>query len=297
MTRPSLNDLAAFLAVAREQSFTRAAAKLGVSQSSLSQTVRNLEERLGLKLLARTTRSVAPTAVGQTFMRDIAVHIEGIEKEIATLGNLHTKPQGNVRISSSSHAVDAVLWPKLKQVLRDHPDVKVEIIVNNGFIDIVSEGFDAGVRLGESVAKDMIAVRIGPDVRMACVASPAYFAKNPPPRKPQDLVRHACINLRLPRLGGNYQWEFEKGRSKLNLRVEGQLTFSDFGPCLAATLDGFGVAYLGYDIVKPHIEAGELQQVLTDWCPYFPGYHLYYPSRLHGSSAFAVVVDALRFRR
>ncbi len=296
MPHEDLNDLTAFLAVARERSFTRAAAKLGVSQSSLSQTVQRLEQRLGLKLLARTTRSVAPTEIGQTFMRNIGAHMEGIEEEIAALGQYRDKPKGTVRISSSTHAVGAVLWPRLSRVLRKHPDVKVEIVGNNSFIDIVAEGFDAGVRLGEQVAKDMIAVRIGPDLRMACVATPDYFKKNPPPKTPKDLVRHNCINVRLPRLGGFYQWEFEKGRRKLNVRVEGQLAFSDFAPILDATLDGYGIGYLGYDVVKPYITSRQLQHVLADWCPPFPGYHLYYPSRLHTSSAFAVVVDALRYR-
>lgn len=294
--RERIGDLLALMAVARERSFTRAAARLGVSQSSLSQNVLRLEKQLGLKLLARTTRSVSLTEVGQKFIDNIGVHIEGIDNEFAALEQLRDRPQGTVRISSTTSAISAVLWPKLSPVLKNHPDIKVEIIGNNQFLDIVAEGFDAGVRLGEHVAKDMIAVRIGPELRMVCVASPAYLASNPAPKTPKDLVKHQCINLRLLRSGEIYQWEFQKGKRSMNVRVEGQVTFADGPHLLQAALDGYGIAYIGQDLVAPHIASGTLVQLLDDWCPPFAGYHLYYPSRMHGSSAFSIIVEALRYR-
>ena len=249
MPRPTVNDLVAFLAVARERSFTRAAAKLGVSQSSLSQTVRNLEERLGLKLLARTTRSVAPTDAGERLLGTVGPYFDGIEAEMAALSELRAKPAGTVRLTASSHAAETMLWPKLKTFLRDYPDIKVEIIADNGLIDIVAERYDAGVRLGEQVAKDMIAVRIGPDLRMACVASPTYFAKRKPPQTPQQLIEHDCINMRLPTYGGLYAWEFEKGGRELKVRVEGQLVFNEADRVLSAALEGFGICYVLEDVV------------------------------------------------
>jgi DNA-binding transcriptional LysR family regulator len=296
MARENFNDLGAFVAVAREGSFTRAAAQLGVSQSALSHTIRALEKRLGLRLLTRTTRSVSPTAAGERLLHTVAPRFDEIEAELAALGDMRDKPAGTIRISAAEHAANTALWPKLETFLPDYPDIKVEIIVNYGMIDIVAERFDAGVRLGDQVAKDMIAVRIAADLRMAIVAAPAYFAKRGPPRTPQDLAAHDCISLRLPTHGGLYAWEFEKDGHALNVRVEGQLVFNSSLPMLRAALAGFGLACVPEDMAAEHIAAGGLVRVLQDWCPLFPGYHLYYPSRLQGSSAFALLVDALRYR-
>ena len=297
MPGENLNDLSAFLAVARERNFTRAAARLGVSQSALSQTVRGLEAKLGLRLLTRTTRSVAPTEAGERLLRTIGPRIDDIQAELAGMSELREKPAGTVRISADEHAASMVLWPALARFLPDYPDINVEIVVDNGLIDIVAERFDAGVRSGGIVAKDMIAVPIGPDMRMAVVGSPAYLAGAPRPRTPQDLTEHRCINLRLPTRGGLYAWEFEKGARELKVRVEGQLAFNDIGLMLNAALAGFGLAYLAQDQVQPHLDGGRLVQVLADWCPPYPGHHLYYPSRRQQSPAFALLVDALRFRR
>jgi DNA-binding transcriptional LysR family regulator len=296
MARENFNDLGAFVAVAREGSFTRAAAQLGVSQSALSHTIRALEKRLGLRLLTRTTRSVSPTAAGERLLHTVAPRFDEIEAELAALGDMRDKPAGTIRISAAEHAANTALWPKLETFLPDYPDIKVEIIVNYGMIDIVAERFDAGVRLGDQVAKDMIAVRIAADLRMAIVAAPAYFAKRGPPQTPQDLAAHDCISLRLPTHGGLYAWEFEKDGHALNVRVEGQLVFNSSLPMLRAALAGFGLACVPEDIAAEHIAAGGLVRVLQDWCPLFPGYHLYYPSRLQASSAFALLVDALRYR-
>lgn len=296
MARTNINDLLAFIAVAREGSFTRAAAKLGVSQSALSHALRELEARLGVRLLNRTTRSVAPTHAGERLMRNVAPRFEEIEAELAALGELRDMPAGVVRISASDYATDSILLPKLAKFLPRYPDIKVEISVDDRLVDIVAERFDAGVRDGEQIAKDMVAVRIGPDVRMAVVGVPAYFARHPPPKKPQDLTGHVCINLRLPTRGGLYAWEFEKGRRKLNVHVEGQLVFNRPAQMLSAALDGLGLAYLLEDVVQPHVNAGRLERVLADWCPPFPGYHLYYPSRRQHSPAFALLVEALRYQ-
>jgi DNA-binding transcriptional LysR family regulator len=296
MARPNLNDLAAFLAVARERSFTRAAAQLGVSQSALSQVVKELEARLGLRLLTRTTRSVSPTEAGERLLQSLGPHLDGIDAGLAALSELRERPAGTVRINADEHAVGAVLWPALRKVLADYPDVQVELVTDFGMTDIVAGRFDAGVRLGEVVAKDMIAVPIGPDMRMAAVGSPAYFARRPPPRVPQDLTGHTCINLRLPTHDSLYAWEFEEGAREVRVRVEGQVVFNTVSMILRAALDGFGVAYLPLDQVQPHLDRGELTWVLEDWSPPFPGYHLYYPSRRQHSAAFALVVDALRFR-
>ena len=296
MARSNANDLLAFIAVAREGSFTKAAAKLGVSQSALSHTLRGLEARLGVRLLNRTTRSVAPTQAGERLMRTVAPRFDEIEAELAALGELRDRPAGIVRISASDYATDAILLPKLAKFLPQYPDIKVEISVDDRLVDIVAERFDAGVRDGEQIAKDMIAVRIGPDVRMAVVGAPAYFARRPPPKKPQDLTGHVCINLRLPTRGGLYAWEFEKGRRKLNVHVEGQLAFNRPAQMLSAALDGLGLAYLLEDVARPHVDAGRLKRVLVDWCLPFPGYHLYYPSPRQSSPAFALLVDALRYK-
>jgi DNA-binding transcriptional LysR family regulator len=294
--RENVQDLLGFLAVARERSFTRAAAKLGVSPSALSHAVRGLEERLGLRLLSRTTRSVAPTEAGERLLRTAGPRFEEIDAELAALSELRLKPAGTLRITAGEHAAQAVLWPSLAKLLPDYPDIHVEVIVDYGLTDIVAERYDAGVRLGEQVAKDMIAVRIGPDFRMAVVAAPSYFAKRPPPKKPQDLTDHDCINIRLPTYGGIYAWEFEKRGRELKVRVEGQLVFNNLALRLNAALAGLGLAYLPEDHVRTHLEDGRLVRVLEDWCPPFSGYHLYYPSRRQATPAFALLVDALRYR-
>ncbi|MFB9979943.1 LysR family transcriptional regulator [Mesorhizobium kowhaii] len=296
MPRDNLNELTAFLAVAREQSFTRAAAKLGVSQSALSHTLRALEERLGVRLLTRTTRSVSPTEAGERLARSIGPRLDEIEMELAALSALREKPAGTIRITAGEHAADAVLWPAIAGLLPDYPDIRIEIIVDYGLTDIVAERYDAGVRLGEQVARDMIAVRIGPDMRMAVVGAPAYFAARPKPRTPQDLTTHNCINLRLPTYGGLYAWEFEKAGRELKVRVEGQMVFNTAALRLNAVLAGLGLAYLPEDQVHAHLADGRLVRVLADWCPPFPGYHLYYPSRRQATPAFSLLVEALRYR-
>ena len=297
MRRGTLSDLNAFLVVARERSFTRAAAQLGLSPSALSHAMRGLEERLGVRLLMRTTRSVAPTVAGERLMQTVSPHLEAIEQEVTALGALRDRPAGAVRITASENALETVLWPALARLLPDYPEIKVEIAVDYGLTDIVAQRFDAGVRLGEQVAKDMIAIPIGPEMRMAVVGAPAYFARHAPPRTPQDLTQHACINLRLPTYGGVYAWEFEKAGRELRVRVDGQLVFNRAAPMLAAALAGFGLCYLPEDQVRPHLAAGRLTRVLANWCPPFPGYHLYYPGRRQLSPAFAVLVEALRYRK
>jgi DNA-binding transcriptional LysR family regulator len=292
----NFNDLAAFAAVARERSFTRAAAKLRVSPSALSQTIRNLEERLGLRLLTRTTRSVASTEAGERLLRTIAPRFEEIEAELAALSELRDKPAGTVRITAGEHPAISVLQPALKRFLPEYPDIEVEIIIDYGLTDIVAEGFDAGVRMGEQVAKDMIAVRIGPNMRMAVVAAPAYFERYPIPGTPQDLTAHQCINIRLPTYGGIFAWGLEKDGREVKVRGEGQLVFNSLGMRLSSALEGLGVAYMPEDQVLPYIADGSLVRVLEDWCPSFPGYHLYYPSRRQQSPALALLADVLRYR-
>lgn len=294
MPRENYNDLQAFLAVARERSFTRAAAKLGVSPSALSHAMRGLEERLGLRLLTRTTRSVSPTEAGESLLHSLSPNFEGIDAALEALGDLRDKPSGTIRVTSSAHAARTILWPVLTGFLRKYPDVHVEITSDSRLVDIAAERFDAGIRLGEQVAQDMVALRIGPPLRMAVVGTPGYFASAPPLRKPQDLTHHDCINIRFLTHGGLYAWEFEKGKRVLNVRVEGRLTFNDTMQILEAVLGGFGLACLPEDIVMPHIETGQLQRALEDWCPPFPGYHLYYPSRRQPSAAFALLLAALR---
>ncbi len=287
----------AFLAVARERSFTRAAAQLGVCQSALSDTVRELEARLGLRLLGRTTRSAAAAAeAGERLLCAVGPRLDEIDAELAALSALRDKPAGTIRITTAEDSADSILWPALQRFLPDYPDIKVELVVDYGLTDIVAERYDAGVRLWEQVAKDMIAVHIGPDMRMAVVGAPAYFAKWPPPRTPHDLTTHSCINIRLPTYGGLYVWEFEQGGRELKVRVEGQLVFNNMALGLNAVLAGFGLAYLPADKVEAHLAAGRLIQVLTDWCPPFAGNHLYCPSRRQHSPAFALVVEALRYR-
>jgi DNA-binding transcriptional LysR family regulator len=297
MQKRNLAGLQSFLVVARERSFTKAAAKLGLSQSALSHTLREFEERLGMRLLARTTRSVAPTDAGERLLRTVAPRLEEIEAEIVALTDSRDKPAGTVRITAGEHAAQTVLWPKLSKLLPQYPDLKLEVIVDYGLRDIVSERYDAGVRSGERIAKDMIAVRIGPDLRMAVVAAPAYFAARPRPKVPQDLTAHACINLRLPTYDNVYAWEFEKNGREVNVHVEGQLTFNNLALRIEAALAGCGLTYLPEDQVRAHVAQGRLIRVLADWCPPYPGYHLYYPSRKHPSAAFATIVEALRYRK
>lgn len=296
MQRTNLNDLVVFLTVAHERSFTRAAAKLGMSQSSLSHIVRDLEARLGIRLLTRTTRSVSPTEAGERLINSVGPRLDEVESELSAVAALRDKPSGTIRITATDFATDAILMPKLDRFLRDYPDIKVEIITDYGLRDIVAERYDAGVRSGEQVAKDMIAVRIGPDMRMAVVGAAAYFKNRPEPKRPQDLITHNCINLRLPTHGGLYAWEFEKGKRELRVRVEGQLTFNGTPQMLLAALSGFGLAYVPEELAQPHIAKGRLKRVLEDWCEPYSGYHLYYPSRRQPSAAFALLVDALRHR-
>ncbi|RJG01310.1 LysR family transcriptional regulator [Noviherbaspirillum sedimenti] len=296
MARENFNDLLAFVAVAREASFTRAAAQLGVSQSALSQTIRELEARLGIRLLTRTTRSVSPTEAGERLLQTVAPRFDEINAELAALSELRDKPAGTVRISTLEQAADAILLPKLAKLLPDYPDIKVEINTDYRLIDIVEQRFDAGVRFGDQVEKDMIAVRISPDVPTAIVGAPAYFAKRPLPKKPEDLTEHSCINLRLPTYGGLYAWELKKGKRALNVRVDGQLIVNAVPQLIKGTLAGLGLAFALKELVQEHIDAGHLISVLEDWCPAFPGYHLYYPTRRQSSPAFALVVDALRYR-
>ena len=296
MQRGHLDDLVAFVAVGRERSFTKAAAKLGVSQSALSHTMRELEARLGVRLLTRTTRSVAPTEAGERLLHTLGPRFEEIEAELAALSELREKPAGTIRITATEYAVDTILWPKLAKFLARYPDIKVEMFIDNGLTDIVAQRFDAGVRAGEQVAKDMIAVRIGPDLRMAVVGAPSYFKKRSELKRPQDLIGHNCINLRLSTHGGLYAWEFAKGARELKVRVDGQLTFNGTFQMLNAALAGFGLAYVPEALVQPHLAKGRLQRVLEDWCPPYAGYHLYYPSRSQSSAAFALLVEALRYR-
>lgn len=296
MRRENVNDLTAFIAVAREGSFTKAAAKLQVSQSALSYTVRTLEERLGLRLLTRTTRSVSLTEAGDRLLRSIGPRFDEIDSEIAALSALRDKPAGTIRITTVEHAAETILWPAMAQLLAQYPDINVEIISDYSVIDIVAERYDAGVRLGEQVDKDMISVRIGPDFRIAVVAAPSYFQRRPQPRTPQDLTEHACINLRLPTHGGFYAWEFRKGRREVKVGVQGRAAFNTVSMIRNASLEGLGLAYLPEDLVEAAIREGRLVRVLADWCPPRPGYHLYYPSRRQPSPAFALVVNALRWR-
>jgi DNA-binding transcriptional LysR family regulator len=294
----SLDNLAAFAVVGRERSFTKAAAKLGISQSALSQTIRQLEARLGVRLLTRTTRSVAPTEAGERLLGIVAPRFEEIESELASLRELRQKPAGTVRITATEFAIDTILLPKLTPVMRENPDIKIEFIVDYGLSNIVADRYDAGVRSGEQVAKDMIAVRIAPDMRMAVVGAPSYFIKGrTEPKKPQDLVSHNCINLRLPTHGSFYAWEFEKGNRELRVRVEGQLICNGTAQLLNGALAGLGLAYVPEGMVEAYITKGRLRRILADWCPPFSGYHLFYPSRRQSSAAFNVVVEALRYRR
>ena len=296
MTRQPINDLVALRAIVRERSFTRAAAQIGVSPSALSHAIRGLEERVGVRLLTRTTRSVAPTNAAERLLDAIGPHLDGIEAELATLSTLREKPAGTIRITTGIDAAQTILWPALADLLTDYPDIQVELAVETGFVDIVAERFDAGVRLGETVAQDMIAVRIGPDMRMAAVASPAYLTARGSPMTPHDLAAHICINLRFPTHGGLYAWEFERGGRALNVRVKGQLIVNDIVLARQAARDSAGMAYLPEDYIRADMAEGRLVRVLADWCPPFPGYYLYYPSRRQLSPAMSVLIEALRSR-
>lgn len=297
MPRHTLNDLLAFRTVARERSFTRAAAQIGVSPSALSHAIRGLEERVGVRLLTRTTRNVEPTETGERLLGAVVPHLDGIEAELQALGALRDKPAGTIRITTGIDAARAILWPLLSKFLPAYPDVQVELAVEPGFVNIVAERFDAGVRLGETVERDMVAVRIGPDMRMAAVGAPAYFANRPVPATPQDLSVHSCINLRFPTQGGLYAWEFERDGRALNVRVAGQVIVNEIALARQAARDGVGIAYLPEPYVREDIRLGGLTHVLQDWSPPFAGYHLYYPSRRHASPAFSLLVEALRYRQ
>jgi DNA-binding transcriptional LysR family regulator len=294
MARRNLNDLLAFVTVAREGSFTRAAAALGVTQSALSQTIRAMEERLQIRLLTRTTRSVSSTPAGERLLQAIGNRFDEIEAELDALTELRDKPAGTVRITCGDHVLNSILLPKLGPLLREYPDIKLEFDVNYGFRDIVADRFDAGVRLGKTIDKDMIAVPIGPPMRLAVVASPGYFAAHPIPRTPKDLTAHQCINQRMQSSGGLYVWDFERRGQQVNVRVDGQLIFNTTQPQIDAAVAGLGITLLPEDELGPYMADGRLVRVLEDWCPKFEGYHLYYPSRRQPSPAFTLVVQALR---
>jgi DNA-binding transcriptional LysR family regulator len=296
MRREDLADLAGLLAVAEEGSFTRAAARLGVSQSALSHTVRKLEARLGIRLLTRTTRSVSTTEAGKRLLETVQPALETIDRQLENLSELRDRPSGTIRITTPDHAAQTVLWPVIDRFLFDYPDVHIEIDADTSLTDIVAERFDAGVRLGEQIAKDMIAVRIGPQLRMAVIAAPSYFAAHGKPKTPHDLTRHKCINLRMRSSGGLYVWEFEKNGKEVNVRVEGQITFNGAAPIMEAVRSGHGIAYVMEDRAKPLIESGAAVRVMESWCPWFDGYHLYYPSRRQPTPAFSLLVEALRYR-
>ncbi|MGL5699639.1 MAG: LysR family transcriptional regulator [Kluyvera sp.] len=294
MLKDNINDLISFMVVARERSFTRAAAQLGVSQSALSHAMRNLESRLDVRLLTRTTRSVAPTEAGEKLFQRLSPHLQEIESEIAALRDTRDKPAGNIRLTAGEHAMNTVIWPRIKPFMQNYPDINIEVTVDNGLTDIVDARLDAGVRLGEQVARDMVAVRIGPDMRMVVVASPDYLAAHGTPETPHDLQQHRCINMRLPTRGGLYAWEFERNGEPLRVRVEGQLILNCLPQRIDAAEAGLGLAYVPEDTVTDAIADGRLQRVLSDWCVPFPGYYLYYPSRRQHTTAFALLVEALR---
>lgn len=296
MTRQNVNDLLAFLAVARERSFTKAAARFGISQSALSHTIRQLEARLGVRLLTRTTRAVAPTEAGERLLDRIGPHFDQIEIEIDALNELREKPAGTIRIVAGDYAISSVLWPKLKGFLPKYPEIKVELLLDNGLNDIVTERYDAGVRMGEQLAKDMISARIGPDFRYAVVGAKSYFARHPVPEKPQDLMHYTCINYRFPSSGSLWVWEFEDKGREIKVRIDGQLVFNNIFHVLDAALAGHGLAYVPEEIALPHITKGRLQRVLERWSPYWDGYYLYYPSRRQSSPAFVTLLEALRYR-
>ncbi|MGC4250925.1 MAG: LysR family transcriptional regulator [Sphingobium sp.] len=297
MTGENLRDMNAFLAVAQEGSFTRGAVRLGVSQSALSQTIRSLEERLGIRLFSRTTRSVAPTEAGERLLALVAPAMEEIEHGLAQLNELRDKPSGTIRISADEYAVQTVLGPALERFLPNYPDIRVEVTTDQGLIDIVHDRYDVGIRRGGLVSKDMIAVRIGPDVHMTVIGAPAYFEKHPRPSRPQDLTDHGCINLRLSTDGALLPWTFRKNGREHRVKVDGQLVFTTLPPIMQAAVSGLGLAYLPEEFVRPHLEEGRLVEVLTDWRHVFEGYHLYYPNRRQQTPAFSLLVEALRYRK
>ncbi len=296
MIRENFNELYAFVIVAQERSFTKAAAKLGITQSALSQTIRALEERLDIRLLTRTTRSVSPTEAGEQLMNSLEHHFSAITDDLSELSLFKDKPAGHIRLTCGEHALESALWPKLVDFLVEYPEVNVEVQVDNTFIDIVDQRYDAGIRMGNQVEKDMIAVKIGPQLRMTVVGTPTYFDKHKKPLHPHDLVEHQCLNLRLPTLGGNLIWDFDKDDHKINIRPKGQLTFNTTAPLLRSTLTGLGLAYLPEDMVEDYLTSGELIRVLEDWCQPFEGYYLYYPSRKQPLPAFRLLIDALRYQ-
>lgn len=295
MLKDNFNDLFYLIVVARERSFTRAAAKLGVSQSALSHAIRGLEERLQIRLLTRTTRSVAPTEAGEALINSIGPRFKEIEEELIALTDMRDRMAGNIRITLGEHALHSTVWPALQPFLETYPDVHVELTIDNTLTDIVAERYDAGIRLGEQVARDMVAVRIGPDWRMVVVGSPAYFARYGKPQKPHDLQSHNCINMRLPTLGGLYAWEFSKDGQEIRVRVEGQLTFNNLTSRIHAATSGMGLAFVPEDCVADAVAQGTLETVLDEWCEPFPGYFLYYPSRKQHTAAFARLIDTLRY--
>ncbi|MGH7020477.1 MAG: LysR family transcriptional regulator [Brevundimonas sp.] len=297
MERTDFNQLTWFQAVAEERSFTKAAARLGVAQSTLSHAIKQLEARMGIRLLTRTTRNVATTVAGERLLQTISPRMTEIEEEIAALTAFRDKPSGSIRLTLSDHALQTVVWPKLKPLLAAYPDISVELLLDSSFRNIVEEGYDAGVRLGESVEKDMVAVRIGPDWRLVAVASPDYLAAHGRPQHPQDLVRHRCINTRQESAGGLYAWEFEKDGKELRVRVDGQLTFNNSYAMIDAAVSGFGIAYVPDSMVEAPLASGALELLLDDWSPPFDGYFLYYPSRRQNLLAFQIIVDALRHRK
>jgi DNA-binding transcriptional LysR family regulator len=296
MARENLNDLQAFAVVARERSFTRAAAQLGLSRSALSHAMLALEARLGVRLLTRTTRSVSTTEAGARLLDTVAPRLQEIEDELGRLSAMRDKPSGTVRITAHDHAIGTALWPRLMPLLKRYPDIRIEFSVDYGFTDIAAQRFDAGVRVGDRIDKDMVAVRIAPDMRMAVAASPEYLQGRTPPKKPRDLTDHRCVNLRLPTRGNLYAWDFEKGKQSVNVKVDGQTVFNSTALMLQAALDGLGFAYVPHDLMKPHIDAGRLVAVLEDWWPSLPGYHLYYANRRQIAPALALVIEALRYR-
>jgi DNA-binding transcriptional LysR family regulator len=296
MARENLNDLLVFVEVAREKSFTRAAVKLGVSQSALSHTMRDLEARLGLRLLTRTTRSVATTEAGEELYQTIAPRFDEIDAKVDALSEFREKPAGIIRITATDHPIDTVIWPKLRKVLPKYPDIRVELTVDYGLSNIVEERYDIGVRHGDQVEKDMIAVRISPDIPMAIVGSPSYFRGRKAPISPEDLLEHDCITLRLTTTRSIYAWELKKGKRETLARVNGQVTFNTQDQMIQAALDGMGLAFVNADIVAKYVADGTLKSVMKDWCPSFPGYHAYYPSRRQASRAFSIIVDALKHR-
>lgn len=294
MIRGNLNDLLYFVTVAREGSFTRAASLLGVTQSALSQAVSGLEVRLDLRLLTRTTRSISLTAAGERVLNSIGHRFDEIDLELNELSEMRHRPAGTVRITCGEHVLRTTLLPKITGLLLEYPDIKVEFDINYGFRDIVADRYDAGVRLGDTIDKDMVAVPIGPQLRMAVAASPAYFNDHPIPKSPRDLIKHNCINQRMQTAGGLYVWDFARGNQQLNVRVDGQLIFNTSPSMVDAAVAGLGIAFLPEEEFFPHFEEGTLVRVLEDWCPLFPGYYLYYPSRKQPSNAFSLVANALR---